>query len=355
MPTLNNVGMPEDQDPPRRPGPTPPQEAAAAAHRALPRDFGSVTALVRRELARPVPDATVALVAHLRERFGDALAGVLLYGSCLRSGDLRDGLVDLYVVVDSFSRAYRSRALRLGNRLLPPNVFYLEIPLESDSRSGRGDILRSKYAVVSMAQLRRGCASWFHPYLWARFAQPARLAYARDADAEKDVVDAVAAAPVRFLAETHPLLADEEPFPATELWRAGLARSYAAELRPERNRAETLVALNHEYLESLTRAAQPALPELEPAPGGRYRSRAGARGRRRARRRWGLRRLQGRLLSVLRLTKAATTFENGLDYLAWKVARHTGERIDVTPELRRRPLLRGFRLLRSLLRRGTIR
>ena len=34
-------------------------------------------------------------------------------------------------------------------------------------------------------------------------------------------------------------------------------------------------------------------------------------------------------LSVLRLLKALFTFEGGLDYIAWKLERHSGQRIEV--------------------------
>ena len=44
-------------------------------------------------------------------------------------------------------------------------------------------------------------------------------------------------------------------------------------------------------------------------------------------RRWRLRRMQGKFLSVARLAKAIFTFENGVDYVLWKVKRHSGVHI----------------------------
>src|SRR3546814_7520854 len=43
---------------------------------------------------------------------------------------------------------------------------------------------------------------------------------------------------------------------------------------------------------------------------------------------WAMRRVQGELLSVLRLVKASATFSGGIEYLAWKISRseeHTSE------------------------------
>ena len=64
---------------------------------------------------------------------------------------------------------------------------------------------------------------------------------------------------------------------------------------------------------------------------------------------------QGRALSILRLTKAAFTFDRGADYLAWKIEKHTGVVITVTPTLRHHPILFGPKFLWRLLRKGTVR
>ena len=50
----------------------------------------------------------------------------------------------------------------------------------------------------------------------------------------------------------------------------------------------------------------------------------------------GLRRINGKALSALRLMKAAFTFEGGADYLAWKIARHSGVEIELKAWLGRR-------------------
>ena len=52
-----------------------------------------------------------------------------------------------------------------------------------------------------------------------------------------------------------------------------------------------------------------------------YLNETGPFDRRRAAVGWWLRRIQGKLLSILRLLKAALTFSEGFDYLIWKITR----------------------------------
>ena len=58
---------------------------------------------------------------------------------------------------------------------------------------------------------------------------------------------------------------------------------------------------------------------------------------------------------MVRLAKASGTYAGGVDYLAWKINRHSGAGIVVKPWQRRWPLLAAITLLPRLLRRGAIR
>ena len=55
-----------------------------------------------------------------------------------------------------------------------------------------------------MADFEQGTQHWFHPYLWARFAQPSRLLYARDETIRPRVNQALAHAVVTFLKSSLP-------------------------------------------------------------------------------------------------------------------------------------------------------
>ena len=96
----------------------------------------------------PAPVGIAALAEAARNRH-DGVAAVLFYGSCLRSGRADEGIADLYLLVDDYQRAFGSRFQACMNRLLPPNVFYLEIPCD-------GKILRAKYAVLTLEDFRPG-------------------------------------------------------------------------------------------------------------------------------------------------------------------------------------------------------
>jgi hypothetical protein len=182
------------------------------------------------------------------------------------------------------------------------------------------------------------------------------LLYARDEIVRKRVNQALGHAVVTFLKSSLPLL--ESPVVSAEtIWTNGLTQTYAAELRPERStRARQLVELNLDDYARLTRCAVSALAgTLEVLPDGNYRRLTGVAERRTSLWRWRLRRWQGKILSVLRLSKAAFTFHDSINYAAWKIERHTGVRVEVTPLLRRHPLLWGLKVSWRLLRRGVMR
>jgi hypothetical protein len=309
-------------------------------------------AVLDRHAGRHVPGPELTTLAQaVRRRHGDALLGILFYGSCLRSGNPLDGLVDLYVVVDRYRPAYRNPLLALLNHLLPPNVFYLELPVPD----GR---VRCKYALFSRRHLLRGTSQgWFESYLWGRLAQPTAILYARDAAARADLVRALGQAVATFAARALPAL--PERLTAAELWDRGLALSYATELRAERaGRTAHIVDSDPEYYGAVTPAVLRRLPwPVDPVPGepGAYRVRVPAAARRRAGRAWVLRRVQGKALSVLRLTKAAFTFQGGVDYLLWKLERHSGVRVEASERERRHPLIFGWGLVWRLYRRGAFR
>ncbi len=299
------------------------------------------------ECARIVPKGFHVFIDALQNRFGDSLQAVLLYGSCLHSYDLKDSVVDLYVVVDDYARAYDKAFLAKLNCYVPPNVFYLELEYQDLT-------LRSKYGVISINDFEEGTSSWFHSYIWGRFAQPTRLLYACNEQVRARIHTILAHATLTFLRASVPALG-RSIVDSETIWTRGLALSYDAELRPEKkNRARQLTHLNMGDYIRLTAYAAPALSMLEALPHDRYNCVASERDCRAALRRWRLRAWQGRVLSLLRLTKAVFTFKDCVDYAAWKIERHTGIKIQVTPRLQRHPLLFGWKVLWQLVRQGVM-
>jgi hypothetical protein len=298
------------------------------------------------QTARPAPEPIRAAAQVLAQRLGDAVVAILFYGSCRRTGDWRDGIVDLYLLVDSYRAAYRNPLTALANRLLPPNVSYAEVPVE-------GGVVRFKYGVVSLPEFaRRARPTTLHPAIWGRFAQPVGLLWARDPAVQARVVAALADAARTLIGETLPLLPARVT--AEAVWSRALAESYRAEFRAE-DAVATGRRLYHadsafyDAVAGLVLARDPAAPDNFRNPA------AQAEARDRAERRWRRRRRIGKPLSLARLVKAAFTFRGGVDYLLWKIERHSGVALAATDWQRRHPLLSGPVLAWRLYRRGGFR
>ena len=302
------------------------------------------------ESKKTVSPDLAPLLDALIMRFGASLDAVILYGSCLHSDiSLEEGIVDLYVIVDSYHKAYPERYLANLNTWLAPNVFYLEVPHQERT-------LHAKYAVISTSDFARGAQFWFHPYIWARFAQPSRLLHCRDDSVRERIYAALAHSVVTFLKSGVPTL-EANILDVEEIWTRCLMLTYAAELRAEQEtRARHLAQANLNALIRLTEVAAPMLTEvLEKQENGKYRCLTNPEIQRQALWHWRLRRWQGRILSILRLSKATLTFTNSVEYAAWKIERHTGVRVEITPMLRRHPILWGLKVAWQLLRQGVLR
>lgn len=324
---------------------------SSAADPGAAREASAVLELVR-DTADITPSPGVsALIEGIRIAHGEALLGVIFYGSVLRTGDEKTGLLDFMAVVDRYRPAYGGRFLpALGNRLLPPNVFYLEAETEADAE------VRCKYALVALPQLE----SFVGPgtrqvYFWGRLAQPCGVVWAKD-DASRAALHGVFATAMRtFAARVATIL--PESFDGEELWIDGLTRSYGTELRAERRGvAERLVATQPERFRRMTAALALDLGwSVEEGADVRYRPQITVGERRSAALGWRWRRVQGKALNIVRLIKAVFTFNGGVDYALWKIRRHSGVEVEVSDRARRWPLLFGWPTLYRLWRQGALR
>lgn len=284
----------------------------------------SLRDLVEAELSQPVDARVRAMAEAIAAKHGAASRAVLFYGSCLRESQLDGLMLDFYLVVSDYASAYDKRWLAKANALIPPNVF----PFQHDG-------LMAKYAVLSEADFHRLNGSGTRNVsVWARFAQPSRLVWAASDDARERAVTAVARAAPTLLAAAG-ALQGEEPL---DWWRRAFALTYSAELRAERaGRSGSVVDAD---LDRYRRFSDPAIAAI---PAG---SKSGQ---------WLRRRIEGKLLSVIRLAKASATYAGGAEYIAWKINRHAGTNIELTPWQKRHPLLAAINLLPRLLRSGAIR
>jgi len=312
----------------------------------------SLSAVVAEILAREQPQVVQTAASRAAAAYGEAVEGVLFYGSGLRDGEAAGKILDFYILVSDYRAAFSKRWLAAASRVLPPSVFFAESRLEDGTR------LASKINVIGLAdfdRLARGAGPGVA--VWARFAQPSALVYSRDAASRETIVEAVAAAVRTMLARSLPLCPAGAD--ARAVWTTALGLTYGAELRAEPpGKAEELYTASAESFDRLFAAA---LAELGMAT---RRSETGRldlgespspRARRQARWAWRMRRIAGKLGSGTRLVKAAFTFDGGIDYLAWKIERHSGVRIEPTPWQRRHPILAGLYLFLRLRRRGAFR
>ncbi len=286
---------------------------------------------MRKEMVRgPIPDGIERLGEAIRQRHPGAVSAILLYGSCRRSVDVAEGLADLLVVVSSYRAAFGTGLLALFNQLLPPNVFYLE--------TGPADRpLRCKYAVVSERQFARRAESRSDHYFWARFCQPLRLVGGDDAAAAA-IAGIRARCATSFARRATPLL--RQPADACSLWARAMALTYRCELRPEPpENAERLIAHDPSYWQQLTKRLATESPWLQTTGPDGYQTAAGPLRRASTRISWSLRMIAGKAFNLARLFKAAGTFTDGVDYIAWKIERHSGVRIEPTERMRRYPRL----------------
>jgi predicted nucleotidyltransferase len=295
--------------------------------------------LIGSESATQAAPSISAVAEAARRRHGIGIVAVLFYGSCLRgSGDIGN-VVDLYLLADSYRTVHRGPLMRILNRLLPPNVYYIETPFG-------GRTVRAKYALLALEQFERLVEpSTLQSYFWARFAQPTSVIWAREPAIRERITRALATAVLTTAHEARALL-DPDAAPAA-IWARAFREAYRTELRAEA--PERGIALYEAFAgryDAITSIIQ-RTGTVSPADAGER--------RRRAERKWRRRRMVGKTLSVLRLMKSAFTFEDGATYLIWKIERHSGVRFELTPWQKRHPILASGTLFWRIYRAGGFR
>lgn len=286
----------------------------------------SVADLSAAELRAPAPPHAVGYAAKLVEKFESPVA-VLFYGSVLRTGDL-DGVMDFYVLTARPRRGLRG----LAGRVLWPDVSYHEVELD-------GRVLRAKVASMTLDQFAEAVrGKGADTTIWTRFVQPSALVWSTRPQVEDTVIAAVAQAArtaTRFAAALGP---DEGPPEA--YWSALFQQTYAAEFRVEKGgRERSILAYDLARYDRLLTAcwieegllAQESRGAVSPKLSFSERNSINAA--------WRVRRRLGKPLNVARLIKAAFTFEGAARYAAWKIERHTGVAVPLTPWREKHPVL----------------
>ncbi|WP_421989343.1 hypothetical protein [Qipengyuania sp.] len=279
------------------------------------------TALAQRldtALDRPVRSEVAVYARKLGEEAG-ALA-VLFYGSNLRTGSL-EGVLDFYVLLPGPQR-----------ERVWPRVSYREW-------DHGGERLRAKIATMSLAQFAKAAGGGSRDTtIWARFVQPSALIWQADDGARTLVVEALGAAAItagRLAAAVGPASGT-----ADDYWRALFRATYQAEFRIEKpGRENAILEVNADHFDGLLPLAWEAAAIPFERRGDLLEPALADPGRRRILAWWRSRARLGKTLNLLRLAKATTTFDGAADYAAWKLHRHTGIALEVTPFRAKHPLL----------------
>jgi len=278
----------------------------------------SLEGRVAAALTRRV-EPEVAAFAH--RLVDDQALGMLFYGSNLRTGSL-EGVLDFYVLTDG--------PVQSG---IWPRVSYHEW-------TTGGVTLRAKVATMTLATFAAAAAGrLLDTTIWARFVQPSAVAWSRNEGANHAIAAAVAQA-ARTAARLAVALGPPFGTPDT-YWRALFRATYAAEFRVEREgREDSILAANFAHFDGL-------LPLALEADGIAFVRDGGGeiiphmREERRAelKRWWARRRRMGKPYNLMRLVRASTTFEGAARYGAWKIERHTGVHVALTPWREKHPVL----------------
>ncbi|MEO9461916.1 MAG: hypothetical protein ABJ242_04190 [Marinomonas sp.] len=278
---------------------------------------------IAAQFARPrsgeLHAAVTGFAAELAAATPQALA-ILFYGSNLRTGSL-EGVLDYYVLTD-------------GPQVekIWPRVSYHEANVAHED-------VRAKVATMSLAQFARAASGQSRDTtIWARFVQPSGLIWSRDDAAASAVLEAVcdaAKTAARLAAALGP-----ESGPAQDYWRSLFRATYKAEFRVEKaGREDSILSVNEAHFDGLLSAAWEADGLSFAQSGDVLTPDLSAHARRDTLRWWAKRQRLGKMLNIARLLKATTTFEGAGRYAAWKIERHTGVPVKVTPWREKHPVL----------------
>lgn len=311
-----------------------------------------LVALLEAELATPVPEPVAAMADAIRARHGDAVRAVLFYGSCLRRGVV-EGVLDYYVLVDAYRAAYDRRLLAWLNRVLPPNVFYVE-------HEHHGERLRAKYAVFSQRDFAARAVGGPDARVWARFSQPARIVWARDAESRSNAAAAIEAATRTAVVQMlcwQPGEATLQRVEPAALWLRGFRETYGSELRGEAGATiDALYAADAVRFDRVARLVLASDPRLRSAVAGAVLEvESDPAWRARIRRAWATRRRVAKVVTVLGLLKTSLTFDDWVSYVLWKIERHSGKPVELSERQRRHPFLFAWPVLFRLLRDRVLR
>lgn len=305
---------------------------------------------------------TIRLAHFLAHAFGNSTVAILHYGSHAQRSDARpESAHDFFIIVDQYLEAYCSLAAVVGmhrrpataaflNRILPPNVIRI-----TDGEAVPP--LVAKCAILSLHDFRLACSARAKDHFTqGRLFQHLQLVWTRDDQRRTLVTDSLLEARAGTFEWGRAYLPPR--FDVDMYCRVLLETSFAAEIRPEGlERIDALLAaqkgtLSPAYAGLLRSLADNRIllchgkvyTDAHP-PGVWPKFRAAMYFRR------------SKLRATLRWLKYIALYDDWLEYILQKVARRSGQTVELTPRERRWPLIflwpKAIRFLRSRPQRRT--
>jgi hypothetical protein len=285
------------------------------------------------------------LVRALLEVTGERqVRAILLFGShMVQASPDRFSAYDLVVVVEDYRAFYdalaraqlsrRSPVLQAAlSRVLAPNV----IALAPQGWEAGGV---AKIMAIEPAALERALSAESPDhFIKGRLIQKVALLHERDAETRRWLGELLERARGEVLEWVGPFLPDS--FDAEGAARRMLETSYGGEVRPEAgDRVAQVFAAQRDFLERMMQGVldDGVRRHVLRKEGGTYRFVRPPTERDRRRVRGYFRRSKAR--ATARWMKHVMTFDNWLDYIARKVERRRGMRVQITPWERRLPYL----------------
>jgi len=287
------------------------------------------------QLSAPVDPAVREFACALAEDAG--AVAVLFYGSNLRTGSL-DGVLDFYVLLP-------------GEMAQEPKIWPRVSYHEREHGGKDGEVtLRAKVATMRLETFAKAASGALNDTtIWARFVQPCALVWHRDETAADDVMVGVASAAMTA-AQLAAALGPEKGT-ADDYWRALFQATYKAEFRVEKpGRENDILSVNAAHFDGLLPAALTAAGISFVSDGDILAPALDAQERANLLNWWKKRQRLGKPMNVARLLKASTTFDGAAKYAAWKIERHTGMPVELTPFREKYPVLAAPGVLWSLWR-----
>jgi hypothetical protein len=308
------------------------EEAAQYLHKEL------ASSLTRSIFNYPRDEEMEPFLEYFRKIFGNNLLAVIFFGSCLsEETKTQTSFKDFFILVNSYRKASPSLLAAIGHKILPPDLYHLEIPMDDGKKA------ECKYYLISAEDFIKSSGHAAKDlYVMGRMSKRVALVYSRDEAATELIIECLASAAVQIANYASSLI--QEPVGLEEFIQIILDLSYCAERRIEAGelKAQALYGIISRILvdeKILVQENHGKFLPGENAPEKHHIEKFLDISRARAKMRW---------------PKMILTVDNWLDQLLAKFERTYNIKIEIPPWERKIVLITGWRHYFKAKREGRI-